>query len=126
MEGQPFAFGTLHGGFGALNVADANADAVVIPEVKFSEITVKMFLGAMLINAAHTALENRKRAFNRIRMHVAAYVFLGRMLHGFMRGKERIRAVVKFAFVGMQPSLFSDILSDDAAHRILVANRNME
>jgi hypothetical protein len=36
---------------------------VIVAKVEFGEIAMQMFLAAMLIDAAHAALENREVAF---------------------------------------------------------------
>ena len=42
MVGQPLAFDALDRGFGAVNVAAAKTDAVIVTEVKLREITVQV------------------------------------------------------------------------------------
>jgi hypothetical protein len=44
-------------------VAVTQLDAVIVAKVEFGEIAMQMFLAAMLIDAAHAALENREVAF---------------------------------------------------------------
>ena len=57
-------------------------------EIKLGEVTVKVLLFALLIDAFHAAFENREIAFDRIGVDgetiVIAGVFAGRVLHGFM------------------------------------------
>src|SRR5687767_2172028 len=43
---------------GALAVIDAKANAVVVAEIKFRKIAVQMLFAAMLVDAAHPALED--------------------------------------------------------------------
>src|SRR5689334_19897590 len=43
-----------------------------------------------------------------------------------MRGKVLIGASVETAFIGVQPRLAVDVLFDDALHRGLIGNRNVE
>lgn len=54
--GQPAALGTLDHLGGAFLIRHAKADPVVMPEVKFSQITVKVLFLAVLVGAAHSAL----------------------------------------------------------------------
>jgi len=43
-------------------------DAVVVTEIKFSQIPMEMLFRAMLINAPHPALENREITFDGVSM----------------------------------------------------------
>jgi hypothetical protein len=43
---------------GAAGIVNAQRDTVVIAEIKFSQIAVLMLFRAMLVGAAHTALEH--------------------------------------------------------------------
>ena len=46
------------------HIVVAKLDAMVITEVKFAEISLKMTLATVLVNAFHAAFENRKVTFN--------------------------------------------------------------
>ena len=39
-------------------IVEAKLDAVIVPKIKFGKVAVQMLLFAMLIDAAHSALEN--------------------------------------------------------------------
>jgi hypothetical protein len=56
---KPFASCTLDGLIGPFLIINAKRDPVAIPEVKLRQIAVQMFLGTVLINALHAALEDR-------------------------------------------------------------------
>ena len=58
-------------------IVDAERDAVIEPEIEFRQIPVKVLLGAVLIDAAHTPLEDAEIAFGRVGVDVAAHVFAG-------------------------------------------------
>ena len=60
---QPLAFNATDRGEGAVDVTVAERHAVIVAVVELGEIAVKVFLFAMLINAAHAALEDREIAF---------------------------------------------------------------
>ncbi len=51
---------------GALDILNAYCGAIVVTEIEFRQIAVQVLLGTMLIDAAHSALENREVAFDRI------------------------------------------------------------
>jgi hypothetical protein len=53
----------LHGKRGTFPVIEAETNAVIVAEVVFRQIAVQMLLGAVLIDAAHPALEDREIAF---------------------------------------------------------------
>ena len=58
---EALAFATLygkHGTFPVCNIAGA------VAEIEFREIAMQVLFGAMLIVAAHTALEDTKEAFD--------------------------------------------------------------
>ena len=52
--------------FGALYVVNSTTNAIVIPKVEFSQVAVQVLFAAMLIDALHSALENRVVAFDRV------------------------------------------------------------
>ena len=102
---QALAFCAFHGSNGAVNVAAAERNAVIVAEVKFREITMKMLFLTVLVNALHSALENRERAFNRIGVNVASHIFACEWRHRLMRGKIRYGVAIEAAFVGVQRGL---------------------
>lgn len=73
--GKALTDNALQGHVSAFGVVIAVGDAVSITEVKFSQIARKVLLSAMLVDAAHTALEDAKEAFNGVGGYVAASVF---------------------------------------------------
>jgi len=60
---QALALTGLNGRNGAGFIINAQRLAMVIAEIKFGQIAMQMLLAAMLVHAAHTALENREVAF---------------------------------------------------------------
>ena len=60
---QPLAFNAANRGEGAVDVAVTERNAVIVAMVELSKITMQMFFFAVLINAAHTAFEDREVAF---------------------------------------------------------------
>ena len=55
---QALADDASQGAFEATVIIHPNCNASVIAEIKFSQITVKVLLGALLIDALHTAFED--------------------------------------------------------------------
>ena len=60
---QPLAFNATDRGEGAVDVAVAERHAVIVTVVELGEITMKVLLFAVLIYAAHSALEDREVTF---------------------------------------------------------------
>jgi hypothetical protein len=58
MVGEPLAFDAFDGEFRAVNIAETKGDTLIVTEVVFGKIAVQMHFIAMLIDAAHPALED--------------------------------------------------------------------
>jgi hypothetical protein len=74
---------------------------MVVAEVKFLQLAVKVLLAAMLIDALHAAFENAEVAFNGVGVNVAANVFLGAVADGFVSRVFLARLGIEAAFVRM-------------------------
>ena len=70
-----------------------------------------MFFIAMLINALHSAFEDREKAFNGIGGNVATGVFAVAVHNGFVRGKYAIRASVAAKSNMTYKLLFNDAVA---------------
>ncbi len=64
--GQTLANDAAHQFASAAPVINAVGLTVVMAELKFNRIAAQMLLAAMLIDALHTAFEDRKRAFDSV------------------------------------------------------------
>lgn len=71
---EPFAHHATKENLGPLEVLDTVRLAVVVSEVELRDIAVKVIVGAVLIDALHSALEDREEPFNRVRMNVRTIV----------------------------------------------------
>ncbi len=49
----------------------------VVPEIELAQVAVQMLLAAVLINATHTAFEDRKDTFHGVGMDVAPDILTG-------------------------------------------------
>ena len=87
---------------------------------------MQMLLCAVLIDAAHAALEDREITFNRIGRYVAARIFLVGVIDGFVRREFLADTMIEFAFVGVQPRFAIDVVQDDVDDRIHVRARHMK
>ena len=70
--GQSLPFDAEQRAVGALDVVDAEPNAIGVPEIKLGQIAVKMLLAAMLIDADHAALENAVIAFDGVGVDLLA------------------------------------------------------
>ena len=59
----------------------------VITKIEFGEITLQVMLADVLVDAIDPALQDRKVAFDGVRMGIAANVFICRMDDGPMAGE---------------------------------------
>ena len=58
--GEPFADYATKRAIGAFSVIDAERNAVVMPEIEFSEVTMQVFLADVLIDTVDPSLQDRK------------------------------------------------------------------
>ena len=75
--GKPLALRTLHGGQGPGHVGETQFRPVIVAEVVFRQVAVKVLLPAMLIDAVEAPLEQTEKALGRVHMHIFPGVFLG-------------------------------------------------
>src|SRR5258708_16404098 len=90
-------------------IRPAESDAAIVTEVELRDVTVQMLLGAMLIDAVHSTLEDGEVAFRRVRVNVrpdfaarhaaSAHVFL-------LAAIDRLVAVGQNAPAVIEPALF--------------------
>src|SRR5690348_8791435 len=99
---------------------------MVIAEVEFSKVAVQMLLAAMLIDALHAALEDRKEAFDRVRMHKAATVFTASVVDYGMGLKKLVEIVVLTGVIGHHVRLAGNILPHNRHDRRLIGLIDME
>ena len=75
----------------AFGIVHAQSNAIVVTEIKFGEIAMKMLLAAMLVRAFHAALEHAEIAFDGVgrddRFTLTADVFVILMIDGIVLGK---------------------------------------
>jgi hypothetical protein len=95
-----------------LNVINAELDAGVVAEIELCQVAVRMRLAHVLMDANQAALEDRKEAFKRVGVHVAADPFELGMIDAFMLGNGRV--LVVRGLVGRKTAVLMDVLVDDA------------
>jgi hypothetical protein len=114
--GEPLALAAHDRARGALLVSDAKRLASVVPEVEFGKVVVQVLLVAMLVDAAHAALEHREEAFDGVGGHVAPRIFLLGVVHGLVGHEVRANPLVHAVLVGVQAAFLGDVLANDAGH----------
>src|SRR5258708_3543586 len=82
--GEALALRPDQGAIRALLVVDPELGAVVKPEVKFGEVTIKMLLIDVLVDADQPTLEHAEEAFERVHMHLAPDVLALGVVNGFV------------------------------------------
>jgi len=99
----------------AFDIVDAQGDPVAVAEIKLGEIAVQVFLAAMLVDAAHPALEDREKAFNGVGMCRAAHVLVDRVVDGFVTGETPPDAAIGTVLIGHQIALGVGVREHDLA-----------
>lgn len=102
MIGQALADHTKQRSAAALPIVAAVRFAVVVPELELREISVQVLLGAMLLDALHAALENRKAALDRVRVNTATDILAGLMVHLAVAEEPAVQHITRIdrSFVG--------------------------
>ncbi len=110
---EPLALDALQSDFSALGIINAELGAIILAEIKFGQIAVKVLLIHMLINADQTAFEDRKEAFKSIGVNVAARPFIFRMIDTFMRCDGRKFIVLRA--IAHETAILVDVLIKEGA-----------
>src|SRR4051794_28842727 len=116
--GEPLALHPQQRRLGAPTVVHAQRDSVVVAELKFRQIAVKVLLVAMLIDTLHAALEQAKVAFDGVgvdRCVLERDVLTLAVVDRIVAGELLTNLVVVLGLVGHQPRFAGNVLPDDAA-----------
>lgn len=98
---------------GAGGIIDAKGDAVRVAKIKFAQVAVQVLLRAVLIDALHAALENRKVAFNGIRGALATGIFHFLVVHLAVAGEFFANVLVPASSIRHQVAFAADVHADD-------------
>ena len=71
---------------------------------------MQMLLATVVVDAAHAALENAEKAFQRVRMRLATRPFVGAVVHGFVAGEPRSDCRIVRGLIGRQTAFAGDVL----------------
>ena len=124
--GEALAHDAFQSSISARAVINAEAQAVVVPKVKFSQVAVQMLLCAVLVNSVHAALKHAKVTLDGVGVDFAPHVFLDAVVDGFVLGQGGAGPVIDAGFVSHQAGLFGHILHDDLGGSSTIASRNVE
>ena len=123
---QPLTGDAAHHGFHPHPVGEAQLDPMVVAEIELGEVAVEVLLAAVLVDAAHAALEDREHALDGVGVDDAPDVLAGRVLHRLVGGKLGADLGVEPALIGVQGGLAVDVLGDDLGDMLAVGNGNVE
>ena len=87
----------------------AQGGAVVVPEIKFSQVPVQVLFLAVLIHTAHPAFEDREISLDGVRVHVTTCPFLSRVAHCLVGCEVFVRTLVEIGLVCVQARLAGDV-----------------
>lgn len=106
--GKALAADAFKGKVGTVCIVDTKADAVGITEVELCKVARKVLLATMLVDPAHTALEDTEEAFDGVgvgRAVGSADVFVLRMVHPYVLGEVLTGATICLVVVGKKAAL---------------------
>jgi hypothetical protein len=93
----------------ALCVANAQLDAVRMPEIKLSDVAVQMLFTTMLINAFHAALKDAVKALDRVGVNLAAPILASAVIDIFVTRELFAKVCILAGFVGHDSGFFRDV-----------------
>src|SRR6185437_71490 len=99
-----------------LSVINPECFPFAVPEVKFRQIPIEMLRPAVLVNALHAAFENRKVAFDSLRVDSRIGrrdVLVRRVMHRAMIGKVPGQGTILRRFVCHHPRLTRDVRANN-------------
>ena len=94
-------------------IIESVGDAVVIAELELTSIAMQVLLVAVLVDAAHTALEDREIAFNGIGVNVAPNILASAMHNEIVRCKIVVQLAILTSFVGVDGGFLGDVRAQD-------------
>lgn len=112
--GQALTLGTNKRAVGAGQIVNAERDPVVMPEVEFGCIAMKVLLTDVKIAAIDAALEDRKEVLDRVGMpECGPHIFLGGVVDGAVAGELAADRGINRRVVGHEVSGLVDMRGND-------------
>src|SRR5438105_13923993 len=91
----------------------AQSNSVIVPKMKFSQVTMQVPLTAMLIDSFHTALEYVEISFRCICMHFVTDVFLCFVIDDAVLSKFASNSHIVNCFIRHQSRLSRKVLAEN-------------
>jgi hypothetical protein len=88
----------------------------LLSEVELGEVAVKVALGTVLLDAGHSALEDREKAFDGVGMRVAAHPFLFAVIARFVTGEAPADRAVHVGLIGSEIAGGIGVIENHLAH----------
>src|SRR5271166_2082351 len=112
--GKSLPLCAFDGAIGALQIVNAEGDAVVMPKIEFGGIAMQVSLADMEIAAVNSTLQDREIIFDRVGVpEVSADVFLGAEVDGAVAGERFANSWVDQTLVRHQVTRLVDLRDDD-------------
>src|SRR5438876_1153739 len=111
--GQTLAGDTFERDGSTLFIRHTELDAVVVSEIEFGDITLKMLLSNMVICPDQATLKKREEAFDRVGMHDAAHVLKCLVVDGVVTGELPTEFGIDAAFVSHQVCVALNLAHQD-------------
>src|SRR5436190_4289385 len=122
LVGETLANDTTEHLVGASRIIAAVRNAVAVAELELGKIPVQVLLGAELIDAAHPALEDGKRALDGVGSHVTAHIFLVVVHDRTVFREFAANAAIHDVLVSHQAGFAGQVLKHDALNFLATVN----
>ena len=94
---------------GAVAIVVVKCNAVVVAKIELVDVALQVLVRALLIDAAHSALEDAEIAFDGVGVNLTTPIFFDAVLDGFMPIKEPANRLLRSSFVGVQLGQAADV-----------------
>jgi len=115
---EPLAFDPFERSLSAASIVNAKGFPIVVSEIEIGKIAPQVFLGNVLINSVHAALEDAEEAFNHVRVNRPAHVLFLLVLDGAMRSEVMADARIDRVLVTHEIAIAFDVARQDAAQTV--------
>ena len=85
---------------------------MIVPEAELRQVAMQMALSAMLVDPAHSALEDAEAAFDRVGVNLLPGKLASAVANMLMLGKVLVHPFVEATFVGIERTFAVDIFLD--------------
>ena len=107
------------------HIIDPKRSPVVVAEIKFGKVPVKVLLANMVVSADDPALQDTEVAFDSVGMRVAAHVFVLSVVNHFMAGKCLANVQVAAVSVGHQRGPLVHVFAEQKTEGVAIHSRDV-